>query len=252
MPNKTQASYTRLFSASKNLKPNLNPTSIMTDFEQSALNSFKEAFPHTHQRGCSFHLGQCLWRKVQQIEGMQEKYIVDPDFALQIKHLSALAYVPECDVIISFETLLDSQFYTENERFLQPMIDYFEDTWIGRIDRRNRRRQPLFPISLWNCHEAAKTGLPRTNNSVEGWHGGFNALLGACNPTIWTFIDKLQYEQGLNDLKVEQYIAGQQPPVQRKVYRDTAQRIEDIVNDYENRNILDFLRGIAHNLSLQV
>ncbi len=53
-------------------------------------------------------------------------------------------------------------------------------------------------------------------------------------------------------MKGEQYIAGQQPPVQRKVYLDTAQRIEDIVNDYENRNILDFLRGIAHNLSLQV
>ena len=53
-------------------------------------------------------------------------------------------------------------------------------------------------------------------------------------------------------MKIEQYIAGQQPPVSRKVYRDTARRIEDIVKDYENRNILDFLRGIAHNFNLQM
>ena len=174
MPNKTQSSYNQLFSALKRLKPNLNPISIMTDFEQSAINSIKEAFPHALQRGCFFHLSQCLWRKIQQIEGMQEKYKTDPDFALQIRHLAALAYVPEADVMTSFENLLDSQYYTENEGFLQPLIDYFEDTWIGRMDRRNRRRQPLFPISLWNCHEAAKSGLPRTNNSVEGWHRGFN------------------------------------------------------------------------------
>jgi hypothetical protein len=224
----------------------------MTDFEQSAINSFKESFPGSLQRGCFFHLSQCLWRKTQQIEGMQEKYRNDPDFALQIRHLAALAYVPEAEVMTSFENLLDSQYYTENERFLQPLIDYFEDTWIGRMDRRNKRRQPLFPISLWNCHEAAKSGLPRTNNSVEGWHRGFNQLLGSSHPTIWKFIDDLKKEQSLNEMKIEQYIAGQHPPVSRKVYRNTAQRVEDIVKDYENRNILDFLRGIAHNFNLQV
>ena len=56
MPNKTQSSYNQLFSALKRLKPNLNPISIMTDFEQSAINSIKEAFPHALQRGCFFHL----------------------------------------------------------------------------------------------------------------------------------------------------------------------------------------------------
>ena len=252
MPNKTQFSYNRLFSALKNLNTNLNPTSIMTDFEQSAINSFKEAFPDSLQRGCFFHLSQCLWRRMQQIEGMQQKYSADPEFGLQIKQLAALAYVPEAEVIKSFESLLDSQYYTENERYLQPIIDYFEDTWIGRIDRRNRRRQPLFPISLWNCHEAAKSGLPRTNNSVEGWHRGFNQLLGSSHPTIWKFIEDLHKQQSLNEVIIEQYIAGQHPPASRQVYRDTAQRIEDLVKDYENRNILEFLRGIAHNFKLQV
>ena len=53
-------------------------------------------------------------------------------------------------------------------------------------------------------------------------------------------------------MKIEQYIAGQQPPLFRKIYRDTAKRVEDIVFDYENRNIFDLLRGIAINFNLQV
>ncbi len=196
MPNKTQVSYNRVFSALKNLNPNLQPISIMTDFEQSAINAFKEAFPNALQRGCFFHLSQCLWRKIQQIfiEEMKNNYSTDADFALQVRHLAALAYVPEIDVVAAFENLLDSQYYTENERLLQPLIDYFEDIWIGRIDRRNRRRQPLFPISLWNCYEAAKSGLPRTNNSVEGWHRGFNELVGSSHLSIWKFIDDLKKE----------------------------------------------------------
>jgi hypothetical protein len=183
---------------------------------------------------------------------MKYKYSTDPDFALQVRHLAALAYVPEIDVVAAFEDLLDSHYYTQNEHLLQPLVYYLEDTWIGRIDRRNRRRHPLFPISLWNCHEAAESGLPRTNNSVEGWHRGFNELVGLSHPSIWRFIDDLKKEQSLNELKIEQYIAGQQPPVPRRVYRDTAQRIECLVKDYENRDTLDFLKGIAQNFNLQV
>lgn len=252
LPNKSQCSYKTLMTQLKSLNNNLKPTSIMTDFERSAINSFKEAFPRSIQRGCFFHLSQCLWRKIQQIEGMQEKYKTDADFALQVKQLVALAFVPECDVIKAFESLLDSEYFLTNESVLQPLIDYFEDTWIGRMDRKKNRRQPIFSIALWNCHEAAKSGLPRTNNSVEGWHRGFSQLLGSCHPTIWKFIDDLKKEQNLNEIKIEQYIAGQYPPISRKVYRDTAQRVEDIVKNYKNRNILDFIRGIAHNFNLQV
>jgi hypothetical protein len=118
MPNKTQVSYNRVFSALKNLNPNLQSISIMTDFEQSTINAFKEAFHNALQRGCFFHLSQCLWRKIQQIEEMKNNYSTDADFALQVRHLAALAYVPEIDVVAAFENLLDSQYYTENERLL--------------------------------------------------------------------------------------------------------------------------------------
>jgi len=61
----------------------------------------------------------------------------------------------------------------------------------------------------------------------------------------------LKKEQSLNELKIEQFIAGQAPPPGRRVYRDTAQRIKKIVMEYGSRDMDDYLIGIAHNLEFQ-
>lgn len=251
MANKTQTSYVRALTALKNLNSQLAPVSIMTDFEKAAMNAFRKVFPQATQRGCFFHMSQCIWRKIQGC-GLQSRYINDSKFALHVRQLAALAFVPEEDVLRSFEELIQSEYFIENYDDLQEVIDYFEDTWIGRLQNNLTRRHPLFPIKIWNCHSASKQGLPKTNNSVEGWHRGFSTLLGVSHPTLWKFIDDLKREQKLNELKIEQYIAGQHPPKSRKIYRDTAQKIEDLVYDYENRDLIDFLRGIAHNFNLQI
>ncbi|XP_022161380.1 uncharacterized protein LOC111027331 [Myzus persicae] len=247
MPDKTQSSYERLFSAIKTHNINLNPKTIMTDFEQSSLNAFKIQFPNTEQNGCFFHQTQCVWRKIQTISGMVDKYKADSEFSLQVRYLSALAFVPENDVIDAFETLCESTYYTNNEDVLEPLISYFEDTWIGRPNRR-RRRNPRFPISLWNCFRSTISGLPRTNNYVEGWHRGFNNLLSSCHPTIWKFIEAIQKQQSLNEMKINQYIAGTVEP-SRKRKRDT---LTELVNDYYNRDRLEYLRGVAYNLKYQI
>jgi hypothetical protein len=252
MPNRTESTYNRVFSALKSLKLNLQPTTIMTDFERSSMNAFHSAFPNAIQRGCFFHLSQSIWRRIQQTEGLKDKYTDDSDFALQVRHLASLAFVPVDDVVGAFEELIDSPYFRENSPKLQPIVDYFEDTWIGRPLRQNHRRNPCFAHSLWNCYDATKADLPKTNNSVEGWHYGFNQLLGAHHPTIWKFINGLQKEQSLNELKVEQYIAGQRPPAGKRIYRDTAEKIKEIVEDYGQRPLFDYLKGIAQNFNLQI
>jgi hypothetical protein len=175
----------------------------------------------------------------------------DGEWALNIRKLLALAFVPVDDVIDTFEELLQSNFYRTNEEVLDGVTSYFETNWIGKRLRSGNRRAPRHPIPLWNQYDATLQGLPKTNNAIEGWHRVFSSLLSAYHPTICKFIEALRKEQGLNETKIERYVAGIQPTVFRRNYRDTARNIEVIVRDYANRNMDNYLRGIAHNFKLQ-
>ncbi|XP_072377879.1 uncharacterized protein [Diabrotica undecimpunctata] len=225
LTNKTQETYTRVFQQLKVLNPALRPLTIMMDFERAAMNAAQTEFPNVRIRGCFFHFSQCMWRHIQSA-GLQRRYIENPDFALHLRQLTALAFVPDNHVVRVYEELLNSDFYTQNEELLVPLINYFEDTWVGRLARRGNRRQPLFPANVWNCYDLADQDIPRTNNAVEGWHNSFSSLLN------------------------KQYISGNVPPRKRK-YQDTANRIRTIVADYADRPTLEYLRGIAHNFQLQ-
>ncbi|KAL4120491.1 hypothetical protein QTP88_013174 [Uroleucon formosanum] len=139
---------------------------------------------------------------------------------------------------------------TKKMKRLSDLINYFEDTWIGRPCRR-ARKAPLFSINVWNCYSLLQFDIPRTNNSVEGWHNCFSSMLSSHLPSIWICIDSLKKEESLNRLKVEQYIAGIKPPAKKK-YKDSAIRLKTICEDYENRSINDYLRGISYNFQYQI
>ncbi|XP_072397919.1 uncharacterized protein [Diabrotica undecimpunctata] len=159
LTNKTQETYTRVFQQLKVLNPALRPLTIMMDFERAAMNAAQTEFPNVRIRGCFFHFSQCMWRHIQSA-GLQRRNIENPDFALHLRQLTALAFVPDNHVVRVYEELLNSDFYTQNEELLVPLINYFEDTWIGRLARRGNRRQPLFPANVWNCYDLADQDIP--------------------------------------------------------------------------------------------
>ena len=61
------------------------------------------------------------WRKIQSI-GLQSRYTDDVEFALQIRQLAALAFVPEQDVI-RFQELIESEYNVQHYDVLQQLID---------------------------------------------------------------------------------------------------------------------------------
>ncbi|XP_025191560.1 uncharacterized protein LOC112591837 [Melanaphis sacchari] len=248
LPNKTENTYIVFYKSLKTLNESLNPKSIMVDFEKAAINAIQSVFTNTSVRGCFFHLSQSVWRRLQNLV-FQRRYIEDSEFALQVRMMAALSFVPEEDVENAWNELLDSELL--NEEILTPLPNYFEDTWIGRLDRRKRRKPALFPVSLWNCFKYIFENIPRTNNSVEGWHNGIASSLNACHPTIWKCIGLFKKEESLVRLQVEQLITGNTMGVKRK-YKDHAERIKKICDNYNNRNKLGFLKGIAHNFQLKL
>lgn len=145
---------------------------------------------------------------------------------------------------------MDSEFHRENEESLSDLINYFEEIWIERPCRRARKAS-LFSINIWNCYALLKYDIPRTNNSVEGWHNYFSSMLSSRDPSIWIFIDSLKKEESLNRLKVEQYIAGIKPPTKKK-YKDSSIQLKAICDDYEKRSIKNYLGGISYNFQYQL
>ena len=71
-----------------------------------------------------FHFCQCIYSNIQSI-GLQRRYENDADFALQMRHLPSLAFVPVEDVVLAFEDLLSR---VDVPLDSHSVIDYFEDT----------------------------------------------------------------------------------------------------------------------------
>uniref|UniRef100_A0A915JLT0 Uncharacterized protein n=1 Tax=Romanomermis culicivorax TaxID=13658 RepID=A0A915JLT0_ROMCU len=95
--------------------------------------------------------------------------------------LPALAFVPLNRVEESFDYLCNNNDYPD---IVQPIIDQFQTTWIGDPGRQHCQA-PRFAHGIWKCYDAVQTGLPKTNNSCEGWHREFSEMIGASHPTIW-------------------------------------------------------------------
>ena len=146
--------------------------------------------------------------------------------------------------------VLDDQIIKVTNDHIQAVIDYFEYTYnIGRF-RPGGHRVPLFNIGLWNMYNQTLDDLPRTNNAVEGWFRNFQASVGAYHPNFWKFIDISKREQNLTQVSIAHAPAGHQPEPQRRRYLDSNQRIKNIVQDYHNRYIMQYLQGLARNISM--
>ena len=85
---------------------------------------------------------------------------------------------------------------------------------------------------------------------LEGWHRQFNGSFVVAHPTIWTFLKVLRNVAAVQEVHAAHYHAGNTPPKHRRIYQTVNARIRAVVADYPNRDVLDFLRGIAQD-SLQ-
>ena len=148
--------------------------------------------------------------------------------------LSALVFVPKEYVVQYFEFVCDHNDFPPE---VQPVIDYFEDTWISRPGRCLNHHHPRFDIGMWNYFDAAMNCNKKTNNCEE-WRRGLSRLINASHPIIWKFLKALKDEQCRNEAKVEYFIAGEEPARSKK-------KCKSIASDFQNRGVLEYLCRIA-------
>jgi len=92
----------------------------------------------------------------------------DGKFAMSVRSLTALAFATEQDAENAFWHLMTDE---EDEEFVvrvQPVADYFDNTWIGRPAHHKPRSVPVFSIGPWNVYQRTCNGEPRTHNRTKG------------------------------------------------------------------------------------
>uniref|UniRef100_A0A090XA54 Uncharacterized protein n=1 Tax=Ixodes ricinus TaxID=34613 RepID=A0A090XA54_IXORI len=160
--------------------------------------------------------------------------------------IPALAMVPQDDVEQVFTELVSS-LRTE----LLPVVDYFEDVFIGRPTARGRR-DAQFPIELWNQHDTVLQGDSKTTNSVQAWHRGFQTHVQFSHPTLWRFFGGATTRTtpcnftGLGKLEMGQRFS------QASKYAKAAQRLKTLAREYDRRDARRFLRGVARHVSFKL
>ena len=160
----------------------------------------------------------------------------------------SVAEVSKSDAEVSRNVTEVTRSVARVSKSVETMLGYFENTYIGQL-KRGRRRRPLFAHSMLNISSRVADDLPQTTKALEGWHKQLNRCFAVAHPTIWTFIKVLRNDAALNQIRVAHFDAGRQPPKRRRIYDQINDRIRTLHTDYNNREIIDYLRGISYNIS---
>lgn len=226
----------------------LKPETIITDLELAAINASKSEFPDVRNKVCLFHLGQCIWRQIRS-NGLATKYGTDENFSLMMRHLIALAFVPSDEIPEAFY-ILKQHLPVEAAN----VADWFESYYIsGKVKRHLRngtevRTPPPFTPKMWSVYDSVEENIPRTQNNIEAWHRRWENIIGRAHPGLHYIIEEFQKEQRRVEHEAECIIRGEPIPKKKKATAVREERIIRVVKEYRNVNIMDYLRGIAHNI----
>ena len=245
LQNKSRETYSRMFQMIKDSIPGVNPISISCDFELAAIQAMTANFPQVQIKACFFHLKHNFFKQVKE-KGLYTRYSNESEFSLKTKMIPALAFVPVPNLdeyITALAEILPPE--------LETLLDWFEDNYVGRPPRRgNVRRPPRFAPDMWNLYQRTLSGQDRTNNHAEAAHRKIYIELGVHHPEIWQFINCLRRIQKSRDTYYEQLVAGRAPRQKLKKYIRNDNCILRIVSQFDQREPLEYLRGIAHNYEL--
>ncbi len=189
---------------------------MMMDFELAERNAFSEVFPEIQVRGCTFHYGQAIIRKIGQI-GLKEQY-GDAESMLRawIRYILALPMLPSFVIVDVWNGFLcDPRNLTNHQGIPYPapsaadwdkmmiFAQYFVKTWLSRT-------------ADWN-HFTNDTR--RTNNIPEAFHSKVKRMFGHAHSSLHHFLhflQQLQYEYFCRQIKLEM---GHPPKPKKELYQ---------------------------------
>ena len=215
LPNKTHETYKRLLTGIKNkineMGKELNVEVVQTDFEAAAIKAAKLYFATV--KGCFFHFTKAIFAKACDIglKGIYSDRYLQPNLVrIIVKRCMAIALLNPELVTEAWDGIMLLALDIPEDNACRPLVQeflvYMARTWIGV-----EGITPLFRKDLWN---QSNNFRDRTNNSVEGWHSGFNH--GSAHPNIYRLVEKLQEEEAKQAREIRRLRNGGNPKVSGK------------------------------------
>lgn len=113
------------------------------------MNTMLLMLPNVETKNWFFHLLSNIWKHIESA-GLQDRYNEDPEFAIQLQMLAALAFVPKNNVIKYLNQLCDNiqRVYADD---CEEVLDYFENHFIGRFHEKVPHRPHCFDWIFKTC-----------------------------------------------------------------------------------------------------
>lgn len=179
-------------------------------------------FPGMLMKGCHFHFCQAIYRKVQEV-GLISDYKENRSVCKMIRHLFALAFLPEEHVERAFKRL-EEKMLALNDPRINVLINYFEENWLS---------EHRFNVTDW----CVFMRYIRTNNDVEGWHRRLNGNLPHPHPNLYQLLLILYRESLICKINVQLVSDHQLSRRQKKNYKSKECQIKKLWQKYQCNEI---------------
>lgn len=236
MKKKNIASYSKLCLFLKDKIPKFKPKSIILDFEAASRNVFQRMYPEAQLYGCFFHLAQILRRKIQNLK-QADLNKSNFQYKMNMRLLRALCFVKVEKVELYFNILKDKINREPGKENFVEILKFFERNYINDSTEN---------LKFWNVHERVLSFIPRTTNSLEGFHRSLVNKFPTDHPDMGFFGEKLHQEHLFNKKKLLPAIYAEPLSVENLPNPKETQLYE-ITNNFDALSPINFLLRISSN-----